>query len=90
MGNYIVGMKVSIIRVGNSRGIRIPKPVLQQCGLQDEVELDVRDQELVIRATRQVRAGWDEAFRLMAKRGDDGLLDRDARSTGWDHEEWEW
>ena len=83
-------MKTRIVRIGNSQGIRIPKPLLEQSGLGEEVELEVRRDEIVIRAASRPRAGWDEAFQAMAARGDDALLDPDAQSTEWDNEEWSW
>jgi antitoxin MazE len=84
-------MKAHLVRIGNSQGIRIPKPLLEQTGLQDEVEIEVEDQRLVIRAVNNPRAGWDEAFAAMARQGDDVLLDGDELvPTRWDEEEWEW
>ena len=68
-------MKTSIIRIGNSRGIRIPKPLLQQTGLSGEVEMRAQNGSLVIRAAKKPRAGWAAAFGEMASRGHDGLLD---------------
>lgn len=84
-------MKTSLVRIGNSRGIRIPKTILEQCRLSETVELDVEKDRLVIRPARKPRSGWEEAFRLMAQRGDDALLDRESlTSTRWDRAEWEW
>ena len=83
-------MKTTLIPIGNSRGIRIPKPFIEQCGLTEQVEMDVRDSVILIRAPRQPRAGWDAAFARMAQRGDDTLLDKQAATTRWDEEEWEW
>lgn len=83
-------MKARIIQIGNSQGIRIPKPLLEQSGLGEEVELDVQPGEIVIRAGRRARDGWEAAFRLMAERGDDGLLDGDVPTSTWDDEEWDW
>jgi len=83
-------MKAEIVRIGNSRGIRIPKKVIEHCGFHGTVDLDVRDGELVIRATSQARKGWDEAFRSMRQHGDDVLLDLDAATTEWDRSEWQW
>lgn len=82
-------MKTRIVRIGNSQGIRIPKPLLQQSGLGEEVELEVRAHEIVIRAASRVRSDWEDAFRAMAVRGDDSLLDSDVPSQ-WDEEEWSW
>ena len=84
-------MKTRIIRIGNSRGIRIPKSLLASTGLEDEVELSAENGTLTIRPVAKPRAGWAEAFEEMARRGDDALLDGDAPvPTAWDEGEWEW
>lgn len=86
MGNVV---RARVIRIGNSRGIRIPKVLLEQLHLGEEVELEVGRKQLVIRPTRKPREGWDAAFRAMASRGDDRLLDQPA-PTRWDQKEWKW
>ncbi len=84
-------MKTRIVQIGNSRGIRIPKALLEQTGLKGEIEILVEDDALVIRSAKKPRAGWTEAFREMARHGDDKLLDPDAPSlSSWDEEELEW
>jgi antitoxin MazE len=84
-------MRASIVRIGNSQGIRIPKVVLEQTQLKGEVELEVRDQQILIRAVRKPRQDWGRKFRLMAEKGDDRLLDSDVvGQTSWDKEAWEW
>ncbi|MBI4246847.1 MAG: AbrB/MazE/SpoVT family DNA-binding domain-containing protein [Candidatus Rokubacteria bacterium] len=84
-------MKSSIVRIGNSRGLRIPKTLLEQCRLGDTVELEAHRDRLIVRPAGKPRSGWDEAFREMARRGDDALLDRKSlRPTRWDKTEWEW
>ena len=84
-------MKTNLVRIGNSRGIRIPKPVIEQCGLGGEVEMVVHNNELVIRSSTCAREGWRGAFAHMSELGDDELLDRVAETpTTWDTEEWEW
>ena len=84
-------MRASIVRIGNSQGIRIPKVVLEQTHLKGEVELEVRDQQILIRAVRKPRQDWGKKFRLMAERGDDRLLDSYVvDQTSWDREEWQW
>jgi antitoxin MazE len=86
-----MAMKIRIVRIGNSQGIRIPKPLLEQTGLRDEVEVSVQDDALIIRPARKPRAGWADAFREMARRGDDALLDDAPPSlSSWDEDEWEW
>ncbi len=84
-------MKARIVRIGNSRGVRIPKPLLEQTGMEDEVSIEVEGNQLVIRSARRPRSGWDESFEAMAAAGDDVLLDGDVPSTSrWDASEWEW
>jgi antitoxin MazE len=83
-------MKTRIVRIGNSQGVRIPKPLLEQSGLDGEVELEVQDHQIVIRSAAQPRSGWDQQFEAMAARGDDGILDPDLAGTSWDEEEWTW
>jgi antitoxin MazE len=84
-------MRTRIIRIGNSQGIRIPKPLLEDSGIGEEVELKVEDNRIIISDARKPRQGWEEAFRLMAERGDDKMLDDDSfHHSSWDEEEWEW
>lgn len=84
-------MKTRIIRIGNSQGIRIPKLYLQQTGLGEEVELEVQDGEIVIRSTQHPRQDWAEAFRAMAAKGDDKILDeKSINQSSWDEAEWQW
>jgi antitoxin MazE len=68
-------MKTQIVSIGNSRGILIPKLMLKQTGLADEVDISVEDDALVIRHLKKPRTGWATAFREMAQRGDDNMLD---------------
>ena len=88
-GNYNVIMKASLVQIGNSRGVRIPKAFLEQAGLRDEIEIEVHGSHVVIRPLRHPRAGWDESFAAMALRGDDELLDSMGPSK-WDESEWVW
>jgi antitoxin MazE len=84
-------MKTKIVAIGNSRGIRIPQTLLQQCQLEDSVDLEVRNGELVIRSPIKPRAGWEQAFRDMTTRGEDRLLDPDlAAGSDWERTEWTW
>ena len=82
-------MKTNVVRVGNSRGIRIPKAVLEQTGLRDEVELEVRGSQVILRPAKHPRSGWEERFVEMSARGHDKLLDQ-AKPTTWDESEWAW
>jgi len=84
-------MKTRIVAIGNSQGVRIPKPLLKQTGLSGEVEISAEEDALVIRPVKKPRANWASAFRKMAHRGDDALLDEAPPSlSGWDEGEWEW
>jgi antitoxin MazE len=84
-------MKSQLVKIGNSRGIRLPKAVIEQVGLGDEVELEVRPGEIAIRpAKRKPRAGWAESFRALAAAGDDALLDEPLPATQFEEEEWQW
>ncbi len=81
--------KARIIQIGNSRGIRVPKALLDQAELPEEVELSAEPGRLVVRAARRPRAGWVEAARAMRERADDRLLD-EPTATRFDAEGWEW
>jgi len=83
-------VRTHIIRIGNSQGVRIPKALLEECGLSGDVDMTVRDGALVISSAAAPRQGWAEAFREMARRGDDALLDADSTLTSFDEESWEW
>jgi antitoxin MazE len=83
-------VKARIVRIGNSSGIRIPRPWLDQLGLGEEVELAIQQHQLVIRPLRPPRYGWDEQFKSMAEHGDDRLMDDAVSLTQWDTDEWEW
>jgi len=82
-------LKAHLVKIGNSRGVRIPKIWLEQLNFHEEVELAVESDQIVIRPAHHPRAGWDEQFREMAERGDDQLLDAPT-ATDWDEGEWEW
>jgi antitoxin MazE len=68
-------MKRRIVQIGNSRGIRLPKVLLEEAQLQDEVELEAEPGRIVIRKGTRPRAGWAAAARRMYERGEDRLLD---------------
>lgn len=80
---------VQILRIGNSRGIRIPKTILEECKLNGTVTLEVRKGRLVVRPVKKARAGWAAAFKRMAERRDDKFLDP-GLATDWDKTEWKW
>ena len=67
-------MRSRLIRIGNSRGVRLPKAFIEEAGLEEAVELQVRGGAVVISSRRRARAGWAEAARGMHEAGDDRLL----------------
>jgi antitoxin component of MazEF toxin-antitoxin module len=81
--------KARIIRIGNSRRNRVPKILVDQAQLPDEVELHAEPGRLVVQGPRRPRMGWAEAARAMSKQGHADLLD-EPTATGFDREEWEW
>ena len=81
-------MKIDIIKIGNSQGIRIPKTIMEQCGFTDSVDIKIKDDSLIL-SSHKVREGWLESFQEMTANGDDELLIDDTISTEYD-EEWEW
>ncbi|KAA0227182.1 AbrB/MazE/SpoVT family DNA-binding domain-containing protein [candidate division KSB1 bacterium] len=85
-------MKTRIVQVGNSQGIRIPKVLLEQSGLTDEVELEVKDRQIIIRTAHKPRCDWENRFQAMANNGDDELLDKNELpyQSSWDDKEWSW
>lgn len=84
-------MLTKIVPIGNSRGIRIPKAMLDQCGFGDEAELQAKNGSLILRPVNTPRVGWAEAFAGMTLAKDDLLVQEDApASTQFDAEEWEW
>lgn len=82
-------MKTRLIRIGNSRGIRLPKPLIDEAGLVEDVELEVHADALVIRASHGPRRGWAAAAARLAARSDAGLLDPPT-ATRFDDADWAW
>ena len=84
-------MRARIVKIGNSQGIRIPKPILEQSGITEDVDIEVENNQIIIRPLLKPRTGWDKVFRKMAKSYDDMLIDGDEPiSHSWDETEWQW
>ena len=81
-------MKTRLIRIGNSRGVRLPKPFIAQAGLSDEVELSIHQGAIVIASAAVPRAGWAEAAQELHQRDQD-QLDPPVPAR-FDETEWEW
>ncbi len=83
-------MRARVIKIGNSQGLRLPKPILEQTGIKDDVEIEVEKNQIIIRPVKNAREGWDAAFKMMGEEGDDQLIIKDDISHAWDDEEWQW
>lgn len=84
-------MRAHIVKIGNSQGLRIPKLLLDQTGIKDDVELMVEKTSIIIRPIENPRSDWDNAFQAMAKSGDDVLINGSGSlSHSWDDEQWQW
>lgn len=82
-------MKASIIQIGNSQGIRIPKVLLEETRITGEVELELHPDGILIRNAKKPRSGWAEAFKTMAENEDDDLSN-ESLSTDFEQKEWQW
>ena len=82
-------MKVSVVPIGNSRGIRLPKAILEQLQISDQVELEVENKQIILRPiSKNRRSGWEEALQEMNKNQEDKLLlPEKGTDEGFD---WEW
>ena len=83
-------MRARVIKIGNSQGLRIPKPILEQTGILDDVEIEVEKDQIIIRPVKNAREGWDAAFEMMSEKGDDEPIIDDTISHSWDEEKWQW
>lgn len=81
-------MRTRIVRIGNSQGVRLPKLLLEQAGLSDEVELTATAGQIVIAAPRVARAGWADAARRLHAADEDRV--DPSQGTAFDETEWEW
>jgi antitoxin MazE len=82
-------VQAKVVRIGNSRGIRIPRSLLEQAGLVDTVQMTVEGNRLVIQGIHVPRQNWAVQYAKMAEHGDDHLLD-ESTPTQWDDTEWAW
>jgi len=82
-------MKTKIVRIGNSRGVRIPKPLLEQAGLEEEVQIRVVESGIIIERAKLPRVGWGLAAELLRDRGEDSPLD-EVVATDFDESQWKW
>jgi len=85
-------MKTKLIRIGNSQGVRIPKPLIEESGITDEIEMILIDDEIVLRSAETTRKNWEASFEKMAEQDDDIILDQKEiqKQSEWDEVEWTW
>ena len=82
-------MKAKLVQIGNSRGVRLPKPLIEEAGLDNEVDISIRRGEIVIRPAGKPRSGWAVAAKRLHDQKADSLLD-DTTSTAFDNDDWRW
>ena len=82
-------MKTKLIQIGNSRGVRLPKPLIKEAGLDVEVDIRARKGEIVIRPAGKPRLGWEAAAKRIHELKADTLIDKET-STNFDNKEWQW
>lgn len=82
-------MRITIRRIGNSKGMIIPAALLEQAGLESEADVSVEDGALIVRApAKSVRSGWAQASAQLAREGDDALLIADIVNEGDEDLQW--
>ncbi len=81
-------MRAKLVRIGNSRGVRLPKPLIEEVGLGEIVDLVVRNGTIVIVPEKGIRAGWAEAAARIRAAGEDSL--DSSHPTRFEADEWEW
>ena len=84
-----MAMRTRLVRIGNSLGVRLPKYLIAEAGLSDEVELYVRDGAIILERAIITRSGWTETAEEMRESAEGLLLDFPT-STPVDEKKWEW
>lgn len=67
-------MELKLINIGNSKGIRIPKTILEKYQITDKMELIMNENSIELKPLKFPREGWDKAFQVMNENKDDELL----------------
>ena len=70
-------MEVSIIKIGNSKGFRLSKTILERYNITDKIELIFEKGQIILRPISKPRKGWDKAFKKMHENADDQLMMND-------------
>ena len=83
-------MIIKVRKIGNSVGILLPKVIMEQCAIKDEVSLEVKENSIIIQPVKKKpRQGWEEAFLKAGSLNDKELLMGEF-SNSFDKEEWTW
>ena len=82
-------MRAKLVQIGNSRGVRLPKPMIEEAGLNDDVDIHVVEGSIIITSNLKPRSGWADSAKLLHDQNGDVLLDQ-ANSTAFDETEWKW
>lgn len=67
-------MEAAIIKIGNSKGLRLSKTILEKYNIQDKVQLILEEDQIILRPIDEPRKGWESAFKKINAQGDDILL----------------
>lgn len=82
-------MHLDLIKIGNSRGVRLPQNIINECGFSDSVEAELIDHCLVLKAPDRPRINWENLFQS-DKEEDEGSKDILSMQNSWDDKEWTW
>ena len=80
-------MKSNLIKIGNSKGVRITSSIIKECELGNEIEIKVVDKKIIIEALKEPRSNWAGSFEEMHKNKEDILI---AESSNNFDKDWEW
>ncbi|MDE3185818.1 MAG: AbrB/MazE/SpoVT family DNA-binding domain-containing protein [Bacteroidota bacterium] len=67
-------MDISVIPIGNSKGIRLTKTLIEKYNIQDSVELILKKEYIILKPKTAARKGWEKSFKKMHENGDDKLV----------------
>lgn len=67
-------MEISVVKIGNSRGIRLSKTIIERYNIRDTVDLILDKEQIIIKPLARPRKGWENAFKDMHANGDDKLI----------------
>ncbi len=67
-------MDISVISIGNSKGIRLTKTILEKYNITDTLDLILEKDHMILKPKQQARKGWENSFKQMHENGDDKLI----------------